>query len=82
MTLWRTISEAVTALLDDAGLARCFWGLAILTVAYVRNRVWHSGAGCIPIQKVTGTKPDLSHLRVFGCPAYVHIESSRRKKLA
>ena len=25
--------------------------------------------------------PDLANLRVFGCPAYVHIESSRRKKL-
>ena len=78
---WRTISEAVTALLTDAGLAKSFWGLGFLTVAYVRNRVWHSGACCIPLQKVTGSKPDLSHLRVFGCPAFVHIESSRRRKL-
>ena len=78
---WRTISDSITALLDDAGLAKSFWGYAFLTVAYVRNRVWHSGAGCIPFQKVTGNKPDLSLLRVFGCPAFVHIESSRRKKL-
>ena len=73
---WRTISDSITALLDDAGLAKSFWGYAFLTVAYVRNRVWHSGAGCIPFQKVTGNKPDLSLLRVFGCPAFVHIESS------
>ena len=45
---WRTISDAVTALLADADLAKGFWGYAFLTVAYVRNRVWHSGANCIP----------------------------------
>ena len=30
---------------------------------------------------VTGERPDiLSNLRVFGCPAYVHIDASLRKK--
>ena len=78
---WRTVVDAVTALLTDAALAKSFWGYAFLTVSYVRNRVWHSGAGCIPFQKVTGQAPDLSGLRVFGCPAYVHVDPSRRKKL-
>ena len=39
---WRTIVDAVTALLTDAALAKSFWGYAFLTVSYVRNRVWHS----------------------------------------
>ena len=78
---WRTMAEAVTALLVDSGLALRFWGFAFLTAAYVKNRVWHSGARGIPFHMVTGTKPDLSHLRVFGCPAYVHIEKPARKKL-
>ena len=78
---WRTISDAVTALLADADLAKGFWGYAFLTVAYVRNRVWHSGANFIPFQRGSGAAPDLTNLRVFGCHAYVHIESSRRKKL-
>ena len=30
---------------------------------------------------MSGAGPDLTNLRVFGCPDYVHIESSRRKKL-
>ena len=30
---------------------------------------------------VTGQALDLSGLRVFGCPAYVHVDPSRRKKL-
>ena len=78
---WRTIYDAVPALLADADLAKGFWGYAFLTVAYVRNRVWHSRANGIPIQRVSGDGRDLTNLRVLGCPAYVHIESSRRRKL-
>jgi hypothetical protein len=32
------------------------------------------------VELVTGEKPDLSNLRIFGCPAYVHIDSSLRTK--
>ena len=78
---WRTISDAVTAMLSDSGLPKRFWGFAFITVAFVRNRVWHSGACCIPFMVVHGAKPDLSRLRVFGCPAYVHVEKDSRRKL-
>jgi len=33
------------------------------------------------MELVTGEQPDLSNLRVLGCHAYVHIDSSLRKKL-
>ncbi len=29
----------------------------------------------------TGTKPDVSHLRVFGCKAFAHIPDEKRSKL-
>ena len=32
-------------------------------------------------EKFTGKKPDLSHLKVFGCLAYVHIPDELRSKL-
>ena len=32
-------------------------------------------------QKLTGIEPDLSRLRVSGCPAYVHIDHGNRNKL-
>ena len=37
--------------------------------------------GMTPEQKFTGKKPDLSHLKVFGCLAYVHIPDELRSKL-
>jgi hypothetical protein len=37
--------------------------------------------GMTPEEKFTGKKPDVSHLRVFGCIAYVHILDEKRSKL-
>jgi Reverse transcriptase (RNA-dependent DNA polymerase)/gag-polypeptide of LTR copia-type len=78
---WRTLSNMAHAMLGDAGLELGYWGLAMSAAVYIRNRVWSSGAGGVPLQMATGRVPDLSDLRVFGCPAYVHIDSSRRRKL-
>ena len=77
---WRTLGEAAQTLLNEAHLGRAFWGHAFLTVVHIRNRVWNSGSNCIPYCAVTNKKPDLSKLRVFGCPCYVHIDSDNRNK--
>jgi hypothetical protein len=34
-----------------------------------------------PEEKFTGKKPDVSHLRVFNCIAYVHVPNEKRSKL-
>jgi hypothetical protein len=34
-----------------------------------------------PEEKITGKKPDVSHFRVFGCIAYVHVPDEKRSKL-
>jgi hypothetical protein len=34
-----------------------------------------------PKEKFTGKKPDVSHLKVFGCIAYVHVPNQKKSKL-
>jgi hypothetical protein len=34
-----------------------------------------------PEKKFTCKKPDVSHLRVFGCIAYMHVLDKKRPKL-
>jgi hypothetical protein len=63
-----------------ADLPNRFWGHAFLAMFYIRNRCWSSVFGKIPTELVTGDQPNLSNLRVFGCPAYVHIDVSLRAK--
>jgi hypothetical protein len=78
---WRTLADRAKNFLVFAELLNTFWGVAFLTMVYIHNRSWSSGSKGIPLTLVTGKRPDLGIMRVFGCPKYVHIDASRRKKL-
>jgi len=69
-------------MLNEKNLPNYFWAEAVATAVYIMNRtptaVVHS---MTPEEKFTGKKPDVSHLRVFGCIAYVHVPEEKRSKL-
>ena len=72
----RTIEEGGQALLADSGLPMSFWLDAVLTRQYLINRLPTSTlpSGTTPFEVImSGHKPDLSHLRVWGCDCYVAI---------
>ncbi len=79
----RVGSNAVRSMLNDAQLPRSFWGEAYSYWAYARNRTSVSflDANSTPFETLYGFKPDISHLRIFGSPAYVRIPPTQRKKL-
>jgi hypothetical protein len=79
----RTIEEGGQALLADAGLPMSFWLDAVLTRQYLLNRLPTSTLpdDITPYEILTnGRKPDLSHLRVWGCDCYVAIPDELRAK--
>ena len=79
----RTIEEGGQALLADSGLPMSFWLDAVLTRQYLVNRLPTStlSPNTTPFESLTGgRKPDLSHLRVWGCDCYVAIPSETRGK--
>ena len=55
----------------------------IAHAAYVRNRLPTTALkeNETPYQRWYGRKPDVSHLRVFGCMAYAHVPDNERRKL-
>jgi hypothetical protein len=57
-------------MLADAALPLRLWGEAVWTAAYARNRLPAAGKVGMPLELLTGQKPDVSHLRVFGCKAF------------
>jgi hypothetical protein len=63
-------------------LPNYFWAEAIAIAMYIMNRtptvVVH---GMTPEEKFTGKKPYVSHLKVFGYIAYVHVPNEKRSKL-
>ena len=51
-------------------------------VVYLMNRCTTSRVHEVtPCEKYFGKKPDLSHTRIFGAIAYVHILDEKRQKL-
>ena len=63
------------------GLGQEFWAEAVVTAAYIRNRVVsRSTDGKSPEELWTGKKPTVRHLRVWGCEAYAHVPKEHRSK--
>ena len=70
------------AMLLDATLSKSFWGEAINTATYLRNRSPIIAVeGMMPYKAWHGKKPGVAHLRVFGCTAYSHVPKEKRGKL-
>ena len=78
----RTIKEGITTMLNEAGLPPSFWWDAVSTFTHIHNRSPTSALqNSTPYELWFKKKPDVSHFRVFGCTAYVHIKSDQRKQL-
>lgn len=77
----RTIIERVRCMLTDAKMSPKFWAEAAVTATYLQNRVPCRGNSRCPEEIWTNEKPNLEHLRVFGCKAMVHVPQEKRTKL-
>jgi len=52
------------------------------TTVYVQYRSPHSVLGNkTPKEMFLGEKPEVNHLRIFGCLVYVHVPREKRSKL-
>ena len=70
----RTLLEKVRSMLIDQKVPHVFWAEALATSVYLKNRSPTSFLDRqTPFEAWKGKKPDVSHLRVFGCDAYVHV---------
>ena len=77
----RVLTEMVNAMLSNSGLSQGFWGEAVLTVCYILNRVPNKRNPITPYELWTKKKPNLTHLRVWGCRAIVRLPEPKKRKL-
>jgi transposase InsO family protein len=77
----RTLVEMARSMIYHANIPQKFWAEAISTAAYLRNRCPTSSfKGETPHERWFGVKPDVDHIRVFGCLVYMHIQDEKRRK--
>ncbi|KAE8711156.1 Villin-2 [Hibiscus syriacus] len=78
----RNLNECARSMRIHVGLPKFLWAEAINTAAYLINRGPSVPLdGRIPEEVWSKKEINLSHLRVFGCISYVHIDSTERSKL-
>ena len=74
----RTLLERVRCMLTNAKMSKTFWGEAVVTAAYLINRSPSSAIDFkTPEEKWSGNPPKYDHLRIFGCPAFVHVKEGK-----
>jgi len=68
----RSLEELTKTILNDSALPKCFWANAVSTACYVMNRVLiRPILKKTPYELLNGRKPNISHLKVFGCKCYI-----------
>jgi len=78
----RHIAKITCAMLNEKNLPNYFWAEAVATTVYIMNRTPTIVVrGMTPEEKFIGKKPNVSHFKVFGCIAYVHVPDDKRSKL-
>ena len=74
--------EMTRSMLAGNGLPQKFWGETLSTAVYLWNySPTKAVKSMTPFEAFHGKKPDVGHLRSFGCVCYVHIAKDERKKL-
>ena len=69
---WRTLFEMARCLLLESGVPKMLWPYAVQTAAHIRNRCYNNRTKSTPYFSMTGRKPDLSKMWVFGSECYIY----------
>lgn len=78
----RTLMEMTRSIMKHMSVANYLWREAVRHSTYLLNRI---AARVIrdrtPYEALRGVKPNIGHLRVFGCIGYAKVEAKLLKKL-
>lgn len=78
----RTVVEMARSYLKQMKLPPGLWAEAVRHSVYVLNRLpTRALTGQTPYEAWTGLKPDISHIRVFGCLAHMRTPGNQMQKL-
>ena len=74
----RTPLDMVRSMMSFAQLPDWFWGYAVETVVYIVNMVPSKSVLETPYELWRGYKGSLRHFRIWGCPAHVLVQNSKK----
>ena len=75
---WRSIFDMARCLLLEANLPKKLWTYAVRASAYIRNRCYSPRTGRTPFELLTGVKPNLCNMHVFGTVCYAYVQNKKK----
>ncbi|KAJ0590261.1 putative RNA-directed DNA polymerase [Helianthus annuus] len=79
----RTLMELSRSMMNLKQLPNCYWAEAVACTTYILNRtITKTRPNITPFEAWNGQKPNVEHLRVFGCLAYALVPKQHRDKLS
>ena len=70
------------SILKHMGVPNYIWGEVVRHATYLINRsATRTLISKTPYEMFRGSKPNISHVKVFGCIGYARIEAPHKKKL-
>jgi hypothetical protein len=78
----KIVVGAARAMIHDQGLPLFLWAEASTVAIYLQNRSPHTVLGKrTPEETFSSTRPDVSHLRIWGSVCYCHVPLEKTTKL-
>jgi hypothetical protein len=77
----RTIMEAARSMYVARNLPNELRAEAVAYATYIQNKILSTNGKTTSFEIVHGSKPDVSHLRIFGSTAFIHVPEAIRHKL-
>ena len=74
----RTLLDMVRSMLSYSSLPESFWGYALEIAAYILNLVPSKSVSKTPTELWKGRKPSLNHIRIWGAPAHVLVQTQQK----
>ena len=75
---WRTFFNMARCLLIESQLPKEMWTYAVRVASYTRNRCYCQRTGETPYESLTGKKPNISKMSVFGTTCFAYIQNKTK----
>ena len=77
----RDLAQMMRCMLHSSGLGPQYWSHVLVMAVYIKNRVPHKSLNSTPFQALTGKRPNLRRLRIFGSRVQARKPGLRSAKL-
>ena len=75
---WRTLFEMARGMIIESGLSKSLWTYAVMASAHIRNRMYCQRIKDTPYHLLTGKKPAISKLHLFGSVCYAYEQEKKK----